>query len=293
MPSKPLSDLQQSLKTPSRNWFIQVHACPIYVREWQLQLPEEAPLLMFVHGQGAHSHWWDLLAPRLGLACGMRAAALDLSGMGASGHRARYSLRRFAAELTAGIQSCRAGGKVIAVAHSFGGSVARTALHLQPDVFSFCVLLDSTFGRGKPLAAARQKAAANPRTYKSREEALKRFRLRPAQPFPDLQMREHIAGHSIKPANGGWQFKLDTRMRQKLIYEDFGEPLAQLQKARENYAVLLGGKSVFYDQGVADRLQAILPRGAVEVLPNAHHHLFLDQPHACCTRLAEMLQRQP
>ena len=253
---------QEALAAASCRWFIEVDGCPVSVREWQLGMPADAPLILLVHGQGAHSHWWDGVAAPVGLGCGMRVAALDLSSMGDSGHRRRYSLRQFAKELLQSVDSCSPGGPVILVAHSFGGSVARIALHLQPDDLSACVLLDSVPGRGRPQARgskAHSHVKPEAHIYPSREEALRRFRLRPAQPPPAPRLFQHIANHSIRQVEGGgWQFKLDTRMRQKLDYEDFGDPLLHLSAARHKYAAIYGTRSPFFGEDGVDRLRAAL-----------------------------------
>lgn len=282
---------RDALRVTAERRFVSLDDCPIAVREWQLGMAEDAPLILLVHGQGAHSHWWDCLAPPLGIDCGMRVAALDLAGMGDSGHRDRYSLRQFAAELLRTVESCRPGGPVLVAAHSFGGSVARTALHLWPDALAGCVLLDSALGRGRPTVAAKKVVRRETRIYASREEALRRFRLSPAQPPPDAALLRHVAEHSIRRAgDGGWQFKLDTRMRYKLVHEDFGEPLEQLRAGREKYRVIYGGNSIFFKPNLVDRLQGVLSPEAVRVLDGAHHQLFLDRPDDCRRLLAACIR---
>ena len=47
--------------------------------------------LVFVHGGGAHAHWWTHVAARF--ASEYRVVALDLSGHGDSGHRGRVRAR--------------------------------------------------------------------------------------------------------------------------------------------------------------------------------------------------------
>src|SRR3954447_26955423 len=45
----------------------------------------DKPGIVLVHGNGAHAHWWTFIAPFL--LEHYRVVALDLSGMGDSGHR--------------------------------------------------------------------------------------------------------------------------------------------------------------------------------------------------------------
>ena len=46
--------------------------------------------LVFVHGGGAHAHWWTHVAAKF--ADEYRVVAIDLSGHGDSGHRASHRL---------------------------------------------------------------------------------------------------------------------------------------------------------------------------------------------------------
>jgi pimeloyl-ACP methyl ester carboxylesterase len=55
--------------------------------------------LVFVHGGGAHAHWWTHLAATF--ARGYRVLALDLSGHGDSEHRETYSLEQWTDEVVA------------------------------------------------------------------------------------------------------------------------------------------------------------------------------------------------
>ena len=51
-----------------------------------------APGLLFVHGNGAHAHWWDFIAPYF--AEHYNVAALTFSGMGDSEWREMPSVQR-------------------------------------------------------------------------------------------------------------------------------------------------------------------------------------------------------
>src|SRR6516164_7162371 len=55
--------------------------------------------LVFVHGGGAHAHWWTPVAATF--ASAYRVAAIDLSGHGDSGHRGLYNAEQWADEVAA------------------------------------------------------------------------------------------------------------------------------------------------------------------------------------------------
>src|SRR5262245_35724747 len=68
----------------------------IHMRVWG---DRESPPLVLVHGGGAHSGWWDHIAPFF--ATTHRVIAPDLSGHGDSETRAHYDLNVWAHEILA------------------------------------------------------------------------------------------------------------------------------------------------------------------------------------------------
>jgi len=74
----------QAVSTPCEDRFVSVDGCRIHYLRWG---PAGKPGLCFVHGGYAHAHWWDWIAPFFSGA--FSVVALDLGGMGDSGHRAK------------------------------------------------------------------------------------------------------------------------------------------------------------------------------------------------------------
>jgi hypothetical protein len=95
---KKLFDSALSISTP--RWFLDavrtatsVHetmaeGARISYRGWNADDVSKPPLL-FVHGHRGHNRWWDFIAPYF--RDRFRVFALDLSGMGDSGHRPSYT----------------------------------------------------------------------------------------------------------------------------------------------------------------------------------------------------------
>ena len=79
------------------------------------------PGLIFVHGGGAHAHWWTHVAAQF--ADRYRVGALDLTGHGDSDHRSQYSMSGWAEEVmtVAGALGCA--GPPVLIGHSMGGFV--------------------------------------------------------------------------------------------------------------------------------------------------------------------------
>ena len=72
----------KSLKTEKKNKSLEVQGATINFQQWGD--PKNQGLVL-VHGTGAHSHWWDFIAPLF--IDQYEVVALDLSGMGDSDHR--------------------------------------------------------------------------------------------------------------------------------------------------------------------------------------------------------------
>src|SRR6059058_1318050 len=85
--------------------------------------------LVFVHGGGAHAHWWTHVAARF--AREFRVLAIDLSGHGDSGHRPAYEVEQWTREVMAVAAAGGIAGPPVVVGHSMGGfvTIATAALH--------------------------------------------------------------------------------------------------------------------------------------------------------------------
>ena len=73
---------KRAVSTPREDRVVEVAGCPIHYLRWG---DTAKPGVLLVSGSGAHAHWWDFIAPYFtDHNC---VAAIDLSGMGDSGHR--------------------------------------------------------------------------------------------------------------------------------------------------------------------------------------------------------------
>ena len=106
----------KAIETPRKDCYVEVDGCPIHYLKWG---DDDKPGLLFVHGNGAHAHWWDFIAPFF--IDQYSVAAIDLSGMGDSGHRDEYVANCYADELMAVIKDAGFGDDTIVVGHSMGG----------------------------------------------------------------------------------------------------------------------------------------------------------------------------
>jgi len=246
------------------------------------------PGLMFVHGHAAHAHWWDFIAPAVSE--GYDVVAIDLSGSGDSDHRDSYSAGLFAKEIVGCIEDARLASPVV-VGHSFGGSMTRIAAHLYPNKIKGIVIVDSVIpsqaGPRTPPPMPRSKT----RYYPNLTEAKRRFRLRPPQPCDNDFILDHIAAHSVLETEQGYRFKLDSAVFAKMqVTEQFPPASDMITAMKMPVGFIYGVKSRFFTPEIVAELSMVVDERLTRSVPDAYHHVFLDQPLLFIERLKELLK---
>jgi pimeloyl-ACP methyl ester carboxylesterase len=244
------------------------------------------PGLVLIHGGAAHAHWWSFIAPQL--THGYHVAALDLTGHGDSSRRELYEMETWSEEVLA-VASHLGMTRPIVIGHSMGGFVAITTAALHGDELAGAIVVDSPVRRPDPESeeGARGRAFRNPKTYPSLEEAMAHFHLVPPQPCDNAYIVEHIARHSIRATDDGWTWKFDRNVFQRV---EHGERSEYLRDVRTRIAVLHGQFSAIVTPDVTDYMEELLGRNAPFVeIPQAHHHLMLDQPLAFVAAVRALL----
>lgn len=266
---------EAALKVPFADRVVEVDGCPIHYLHWE---QKDKPGLLLVHGGGAHAHWWTFLAPFF--TDHYSVAAIDMSGAGDSGRREAYSAELFSAELMGVCADAGFHDKPIIVGHSFGGFVTLNTGVLYGDDLTGVVLVDSPV---RPpdykWQEQRNRAPVRPKKiYPDFEAAKARFRLMPPQECDNDYVLDYIGRHSIIEVDGGWTWKFDDQLFQKFRFDNanMSEALASLAC---RVGVIYGGKSALFTQDIADYMYEVLDSSVPFVaIPEADHHLFLDQP---------------
>jgi pimeloyl-ACP methyl ester carboxylesterase len=281
--------------SPAPSWFrralarsytdhtIEVDHVPIHYLDWG---GADLPGLVLVHGGAAHVYWWTFLAPLF--ADDWHVVALDLSGHGDSGRRQDYSHEAWACEVMAVADAAGFPGPPVLVGHSLGGMVTIQTASDHGDRLAGAVIVDTPVRRPDPESeeGARGRAFRAPGTYPDLETALEHFRLIPPQPCENDFLIEYVARHSLHETAAGWTWKFDpTLFRHTLI------PLRdQLRTVGCRVALFRGEYSVAVPQDTAAYMYELLGRNApVVTIPEAHHHLLLDQPLAFVAALRTLL----
>lgn len=243
------------------------------------------PGLVFLHGNGAHADWWSFIAPYF--AADYRIAAISWSGMGGSGWRERYSAELFAQEILAAIEVGRLGDRPMLVAHSFGGYQALHAAGVYGDRIRGAVIVDSVIHPPEKRWNGPPPRSQPNKVYPTLTEALARFRLAPPQGCENLYIADFIARRSLKEVEGGWTWKFDPFMWSRFDRADLAELLPKL---RAPLAMIWGERSKLVDQEALDYMFGLLPKDMPAiVIPDADHHVMIDQPLAFVAALRGLL----
>lgn len=269
--------------TPARSTEVEVEGCRIHALSWG---DTSKPGLVLVHGGAAHAHWWDFIAPQL--THHYHVAAVDLSGHGDSGHRDGYAMEQWAREVLH-VAGALGMDRPITVGHSMGGFVTMLTAALHGDDIAGTIIIDSPVRRPDPETeeASRGRAFSNPKTYPSLAEAMEHFHLVPPQPCDNDYIVRHIAHHSLRQTPDGWTWKFDRAVFERVAVQELHEYLAMVQT---RIAVLHGQFSAIVTPDVIDHMNERLGRNAPFVeIPQAHHHVPLDQPLALIAALRALL----
>ena len=273
-----------ALAAPRESRRVDVAGCPIHYLHWG---ERERPGLVFVHGGAAHAEWWSFLAPQL--THDYQVLALDLSGHGDSGRRDEYPRELWAEEVMAVIEDADLPGPPVVVGHSLGGMVSIVTASRYGERLAGAMIVDTPVRKPDPESQEGRhgRMFRNPKTYPDLETALEHFYLSPPQPCEHGYILDHVARHSLHRVEAGWTWKFDPRIFLRVSLKPVSEYLAQ---TRCRVAVLRGEFSDLVPPETGAYMYDLLDRNAPIVeIPQAHHHLILDQPLAFIAALRALL----
>ncbi|WP_214105631.1 alpha/beta fold hydrolase [Acrocarpospora catenulata] len=278
-----------ALAAPFDAGTVEVAGCPIHYKAWG---ESGRPVTVLVHGGAAHMGWWDHIGPHL--AGDQRVVALDLSGHGDSGRRSSYSLELWADEVMAVAAAEGPGDPApILIGHSMGGFVTLTAAIRFDHLLRGAVAIDSAIKEIPNEAAAWRRPEDDYnggvpvlKVYPTREKILQRFRTLPEDPAGIPYIRDHIAAGSIRPTEGGWTWKFDPKifLRSRMRPE-------QIARVSCATALMLGERGLTTMDRTLDTARRLGGSVPVTLVPDAGHHIMLDQPIALITALRTLVSQ--
>ena len=271
---------------------VEVEGAAIEVLSWGKR---GDPAVLLVHGFTAHADWWSFIAPLL--LAGRRVVALSLSGMGQSGWRDAYSIQLHAREILAVAEAeaiFRAPSPPIIVAHSYGSFATRLIAQQQGHRFGGAILVDGALSArkddddefdGVPVRGHSH------RIYPTLESAMARFRFVPPQDCNNPWILDHIARTSLGPvtnANGeaGWSWSFDPDLRAKTRAFTSDEVIAPFACPT---ALMFGDRSPLMTPQRIAFVREVTPHDVPWiVIPDAGHHIMVDQPLALVAALRSL-----
>lgn len=288
-----------AMRVPRRETEVEVDGSPVRAYRWG---DPAMPGVVLAHGFLAHARSLCFIAPLL--SDRFCVVAYDLSGMGDSPKHPHFRPEHRGMEL---IEVARDAGlfggdrRPFIVAHSLGGHSGMTAIEQQPEAFGGLVICDMMLMR--PSVAERYFDAGRPISWPAKEtphkvrpdlaSILERYRLMPEQPIANPFLLEYIARHSVRAVDGGYVWKFDPAVR-----VTDGHPaewwIAQPQRFVDlpiRKAFVFGERSRVFPADSLAYLREISD-GAFPLvgIPDAHHHLMVDQPLALASALRAILE---
>jgi len=277
-----------AINTPYESRIVEVEGSSIHYQVWG---DLGKPGLVMVHGGGAHAHWWDFIAPFF--LDHYRVAALNLSGMGDSEHRSSYTSEIYAKEVMAVAIDAQFEGKPILIGHSLGGKVVMKAGNLFAERLDGVIIADSPCH--PPNYVQKWTPTQSPirpkKVYDTFPEIKKKFRLIPEQSCENKFILDYIAEKSIVEVQDGWSWKFDDQIHNRVEFNNIMKEVPS--DACPLIGYIYGEKSKILSPEIVNYLHQILDKKVPFVaIPEAAHHLLLDQPVAFVTGLKIFLSNR-
>jgi pimeloyl-ACP methyl ester carboxylesterase len=279
----------KAIAHPTQSHFVDVDGTQIHYLTWNAH-ENHKPGLLLAHGFRAHARWWSFIAPYL--LDRFRVVALDFSGMGDSGSRARYTHECFVQDIVAVID--HAGfERVTLIGHSFGGSRVLGTCAAHPQRVERAIVIDSYIPI--PEFPRRERLADLPTTkriYPTYEAARARFKLVPEHNCSAPYVLDYVAQHSMKQVEGGWTWKFHEGYA-RMVDDPAAEAAhnaATIEQVSMPVSVIYGDQSIVMAKPLAEAFTRRLKqgRGPIEI-PESHHHVLLDQPLSLVSALRAVL----
>ena len=273
-----------AMQSPTISRYVSTQdGCRLHCTLWNESELDKPPLLL-AHGYRAHTHAWDAIAPYLTQY--FRVVAVDLMGMGLSDRRSDYGpITQFADDLAAVVKGLKL-GPVTLVGHSFGGACSIQFASRHPHHVSRMVIIDTMvpFQELDEERVGSQLGRTDP--YPDYYTIIGRYRLLPAQPCPRWALA-FMAHHSVKQVSGGWSWKFDTGLPPPRLDFDTQAALRKLTMpvnfiSGEHSAICRAERLQLVDQAIGQSRHSV-------IIPEAYHHIMLDQPLALISALRALL----
>ena len=297
----------EAMAVPREEAFVEVDGSKVHYFRWGKR--GKPPLLM-THGFLAHARCFAFIAPFL--AEHYDIVAYDLAGMGESEIPADCDGDQRATAMVGvadALDLFSGPVKPKIIAHSFGSGVALTAMEMAGERFGGLIICDLMMMRPEKLAAHFNAGGGPPgsgrsdrpnKVYPDYESARGRFVLSPPQPVQEPFLLEYMAYHSLRPVQDGeqqgWSWKFDPMVfhRNENDMAKWAHTPQRIVDLPHRLAIVYGENSKLFDDDSAAYLRELGgDHLSMIAIPEAEHHLMLDQPLALVTALRAVLALWP
>ena len=243
------------------------------------------PPLVLLHGGSAHAHWWGHLAAEL--AREYWVLALDLRGHGDSAWviPPAYEIEDYVADLEDFIATLGLAPLTL-LGHSLGGFIALTYASARAEALRALVVVDVGF-RLRQSRRLRLLSHLPAPVYQDEEDLLRRFRLLPPDTRAPTPLLHDMARHSVRRLADG---RLSLKFDRATLTREPRDLAAFLPRITCPALFLRGGESQALSAAALAEMVALCPRAQGLAIPEAGHHVFLDNPAAFLGAVRDFLQ---
>ena len=266
------------------NTFFTVGGVQLHYQEWG---HPTAPSLMLLHGGAAQAHWWDHLAPVL--AEQYHVVAPDLRGHGDSSWVSppAYEIEDYVGDVEEILTALHLVSPVL-IGHSLGGFIALSYAARAAKTLRGLIVVDMGF-RLKSSRLMRLLRNLPAPIYQDESDLLRQFQLLPGETTASPALLHHIVRTSAQPLEtGGFTLKFDraTMVRQP---RDLSTVLSQITCPT---LVLRGSHSQHLTMATLTDMVHRCPRARGVEIPDAGHHVLLDNPMAFLNAVRDFLRQE-
>jgi pimeloyl-ACP methyl ester carboxylesterase len=265
---------------------LHVNGLALHALEWA---QPGAPGLCFLHGGSAHSHWFDaVIAPFIGR---YHILSLDQRGHGVSEWPAppAYATEDFVSDLL-GVMEVMGWERMTLVGHSMGGANSMGLAAWHPERVERLVIVDSRPSippeRLGTMHERGARALRAPRRHPTPEAAVASFRLLPRETFAAPELLAHVARAGIVERGGGWSFRFDPAANGSRKPHDMWPHLSRIAAPT---LLVRAALSPVLTADMARKMCGLIPDVRMVEVPDAYHHVTLDQPERFVDAVKEFL----
>ena len=276
MPMPAESNAQPALEpAPYTESFVEIDGARLHIQDYG---GSGKPPMLCVHGGGANAHWYDFVAG--GFTDDYHVRAIDLLGHGDSdwdtSEPPSYNYAHQAGDIDALTKKIDLRDFVL-IGHSMGGAISSMYAATYPGRARALIIVDSNLIMSPERIAGFQVVADRPaRAYTTQEEFIENYRVRPGGSTARAEALRYIARHSGRRFDDGlWRHKVDRRT---YANRELFDSLALWEKIKIPALLMKGAQSQRMTYEAIAEIQKRAPQVKMTLVPDAEHHITLDNP---------------